>query len=350
MKKNIACLIFCSLIYACKSSSEEKHYNPNRYTYRLKPEQIKESPLSISVGHPALFYQNNNLWMVDFKAYSERAIYILTGDSYERASVFLRIGKGPGEIVRPGELVVSDNLLLINDYGRSCLCSYRIDSLISNPEYKNASELVFKNYLLGQMFFINDSTVIARAIHPLSISSYECKLVTANLHTAEIRPWGYEHPDATGEYVSYSSLVQLNNGCFARCYINIDLITLLNPDGSLKCNIYGPYFGKKALGEYDYCHDICAYKDYFLVSYVGEESDIIDSNGRSRGNLPSRVLVFDNSGNHLATIEFGEKFNRMAVDEQKQRLVFTFYEREAMLGYIDLEPIFRTIRNPQGKS
>lgn len=343
MRRNLIFIILCTLFFACKNSSLEQHFNTDEYKLRLKPEQIKECRLSLNMGHPALFFQNDSLWVVDYAAYTERPIYLIEGNEYEKAKGFLRIGKGPGEVVRPGEIVIHNNILYINDYGRSCLCSYRIDSMLRNPDYTKGKEYVFKNYLLSQIFFLNDSTVLSSAIHPLSINSFENKVVLANINTGEIQNWGYEHPEAIGRTLSSSNLVRLNDGGFARCYIWLDLITILNPDGTLRCNICGSHWGSHDVGEYEYCHDICSYKDYFLVSYVGDVSDIIDRNGRSRGNLPSQVLVFGNAGNHLATIEFGEKFNRMAVDEQKQRLVFTFYERDAMLGYIDLEPIFRNI-------
>ncbi|HRR11041.1 MAG: hypothetical protein KBA42_06415 [Bacteroidales bacterium] len=345
MKRIFVLLILFSSIAACKKDGDTKHYNPGQYIIRLNSPDIRECALSIPMGSPALFYTGNRLWALDYRAYTDHVIYELSGDNYDKAKGYLKIGKGPGEIIRAGDVTVHGGHVYVNDNGRSSIWMFSLDSMLLNPDLINGKEILINDgYILSNIYFVNDSIAVSLAVHPLSISTFEKKVVKGNLRSFEFSEWGYEHPEALGRTISSSNLVRLKDGGFARCYLWLDLITILNPDGTLRCNIYGSHWNQHDMGEYEFSHDICVYKDYFLVSYVGDVSDITDSNGRSRGNLPSRVLVFDNSGKHLATIEFGEKFNRMAVDEQKQRLVFTFYEREAMLGYIDLEPILRNIR------
>lgn len=345
MKRIIFLFILFSSIIACKNEGDTKHYSSDQFIIQLNSSDIRECALNIPMGAPALFYTGNRLWALDYRTYTDHVIYELSGDNYNKAKGYLKIGKGPGEITRAGDVTVHGGKVYVNDNGRGSIWVFSLDSMLFNPDLINGKEILINDgYILSNIYFDNDSIAVSLAVHPLSISTFEEKVVKGNIGSYEFSEWGYEHPEAIGRTISSSNLVRLKDGGFARCYIWLDLITILNPDGTLRCNIYGSHWGSHNVGEYEYCHDICSYKDYFMVSYVGDVSDIIDQNGRSRGNLPSRVLVFDNAGNHLATIEFGEKFNRMAVDEQKQRLVFTFYERDAMLGYIDLEPVFRNIR------
>lgn len=344
MKRIIILFILFSSTIACKKEGDTKHYSSDQFIIRLNSPDIRECALNIPMGAPALFYTGNRLWALDYRAYTEHVIYELSGDNYGIAKGYLKIGRGPGEITRAGDVTVHGGKVYVNDNGRSSIWVFSLDSMLFNPDIINGKEILINDgYILSNMYFVNDSIAVSLAVHPLSTSTFEEKVVKGNIRSYEFSEWGYEHPEAIGRTISSSKLVRLKDGGFARCYLWLDIITILNPDGTLRYNIYGSHWRRHDVGEYEFCHDICAYKDYFLVSYVGDVSDITDRNGRSRGNLPTRVLVFGNEGNHLATIEFGEKFNRMAVDEQKQRLVITFYERDAMLGYIGLEPIFRTI-------
>lgn len=177
----------------------------------------------------------------------------------------------------------------------------------------------------------------------MSVSTFEEKVKRGNPFTDRVSEWGYEHPEAVGRLVSTSRFVKLIDGGYARAYHWLDLITLLNPDGTLRFNLYGPHWKRVELGKYSYFSDLSVYKDYLLASYCGDLSDIEDSSGQLVSNTPSRVLVFDLEGNHVLTIDVGEKFREMAVDEQRGRLLLNFKYRDALLGYIELEPIFRNL-------
>lgn len=339
-------LVLIVFLIGCQSNNQKRIFDPNTKIFKVESNDIHECPLILTAGYLGLFNIDNKIWVVDYMAYTDFAIYELSGEEYSRARGYIKMGKGPGEIVRPGGMTAHNKLLFINDDGRSSIWICNFDSLIHVPNYTPVKELTMKNsILLRDFFFIDDSNVVSNAIYPLSTSSFEKKIVKGNIYTGKFKPFGYEHPEAMGNKISSSTFLRLSNGGYVRCYYWLDLITILNSDGSLRCNIYGPLWGKNKNFDYVFCYKgVSEYNGYILVPYIGDKCIRVDETQREVGNLPSRILVFDGFGNYKCTINIREMFKGMEVDLSKKRIVLSLAERDAMLGYIDLEPIFRNIR------
>jgi len=82
--------------------------------------------------------------------------------------------------------------------------------------------------------------------------------------------------------------------------------------------------------------DVYILNGHIIASYIGDVDIIYNEFKRPEGNRPSKFLIFDLEGNYRATIETEFKFDYFCVDEENNRIIAYFAERENPLGYFDL--------------
>ncbi len=63
------------------------------------------------------------------------------------------------------------------------------------------------------------------------------------------------------------------------------------------------------------------------------------SNGQMRGVFASKLLVFDSKGNYQKTLLLGEEIEDFCFDEDSNRIIFNFFDRDEPLAYLDLKGI-----------
>lgn len=145
-----------------------------------------------------------------------------------------------------------------------------------------------------------------------------------------------EHPSAIGESSNSKFALSPKNNIYINCYSDLDLITICDLDGNLKCNVYGPGWMKGYNVNYSYYNSVYVYNDHIIAAYLGDVSFLFDEYDRPMGNMPTKMIVFDIDGGYLKTIERGRKFFHYCVDETNSRIIVYFYEGEDPVGYFNL--------------
>lgn len=345
MKKlNIILLMVTLVIAGCNKDHRTKTFNPDKRIVSFK-ERIKDIPFSEIVQVGGIEITDSIVIVEDFSGFNDRVFYLLNKNNFRLIAKSLKLGKGPGEITRAGYFT-TDRLkqkLFLNDHGKNVVWKIPIDSMISNPEYLPSQQLPRNRLLLLQeYYFINDSLSLGIAMHPLSHSTFEIKTVKWNIRNNSIDEFGYEHPDAQGKYLSTMSFgISLEYGCYFKAHYWLDLLTICNLDGTLKFNIYGPDWGKKdKLGSNIYFFGgVKPYHNFILAAYVGDKATVTDVNKREKGNSPTKILIFNQEGDYVATIELGINFTEFAVDEGNNRIILgTAEATDEPLKYFTLDP------------
>lgn len=74
------------------------------------------------------------------------------------------MGKGQGEVVRPGNVTIHGGNVFLNDDGRSKIWVVPLDFMLADPGYRPSQELVQQGwYLLSELFFVSDSVIVSNA-------------------------------------------------------------------------------------------------------------------------------------------------------------------------------------------
>jgi hypothetical protein len=117
------------------------------------------------------------------------------------------------------------------------------------------------------------------------------------------------------------------------CYYECDLITICDPAGNLKYNIYGADGLENKDSKKSYFFAVDVVDKYIFAAYIGE-TGIIYEGSVPRGNSPSKFLIYDMEGNYIETIETGSKFSAFCLDEENNRIILYFNDRTEALAYI----------------
>ncbi|MFA8434098.1 MAG: hypothetical protein ACEPOZ_06235 [Marinifilaceae bacterium] len=247
------------------------------------------------------------------------------------------IGRGPGEVVRLGKIGVNNKDLWICDYGKKVRWKFPLDSVLKDDRYKPVVNLQMHSelYMIKQGF-LNDSIAIGKAIHSIVSSSPVTAMAKLNINTNVTERYGYEHPDITGRMTNSVFKLSPDNELYINCYMYCDLMTICNLDGTLKYNIYGPNWKKYRPGEMAYFYGVDTYKNFIIVSYVGDKRIVLNEYQRQEGNFPTKFQIFNTKGDYIKTLETGYKFSSFCVDEENERLIIYFDDRKNPLAYIPL--------------
>ncbi|QKG80683.1 hypothetical protein [Tenuifilum thalassicum] len=340
-------LYFASLIFlllSCNKNNTEKIFNPDENVISVKnrlTEVAFEKP--ITIGNIEVL--DSFIVLQDISNYYDKALYLLNRNAFTLNSSVLKLGKGPGEIAYMGYFTVnrSKRLIYVNDHGKNVVWTIPFDSLLKNPDYLPSNKLTRDpKKLLQEYGNLNDSVMLGIAMYPLTVNSFEIKTTKWDLKSNTITEFGYENPDAQGEYLSTSTFAifpELN--IYLKAHYWVDLLTICNLDGTLKCNIHGPKWNDN--DNFDdlifFFGGVKSYHGYILAAYVGDKGTILDENKREVGNTPNKILVFDSNGNYIATIDVGIKFLSFTADEQNNRIILGSAEAtNSLLQYFNLDP------------
>ena len=270
---------------------------------------------------------------------TERVLDIYNKNTFEFLAGAGTRGRGPGEVTRPGRLAIEheNKVIWVSDHGKRLLWKFPLDSILNNPFFMPSESLEYYPELFLERFgFINNTIALGKAVRVLDNNRFE--MVTAKLNVQDNSTWafGYEHPQATQRLSNSLFNLSLNNQMYVNAYVYLDLITFCNMDGSLILNIYGPEFKKYKDGQRTYYSGVDFLGEFIIASYVGDDRIIYNSAGRPMGNSPSKFVVFNTKGKYIKTMEMGCQFSNFTIDEQNQRVIVYFNDRENPLGYYHL--------------
>ncbi len=256
-------------------------------------------------------------------------------------------GQGPGEHIKfknvriiPNEQ--EPNSFFAFDYSLLCLYKYRIDSLLKDKNYLPNKVLQRKiSEVLGNVVQLNDSIFLGMSLYATSHSSFVQRIVKFNTKKEKTELFGYQNPkiQKLGKANTHSNFaMSLKNGIYVQAFHYQDLITFCNREGNLICNVYGQYW-KKDKKNFDFYGECQISSKYVFAEYIGRLGLVIDKHKRPRGAFPKKIQIFDLEGNYIKTLDFKEEFRSFCVDEDNNRIIVSFLDRDEPLGYLDLNGI-----------
>lgn len=84
-------------------------------------------------------------------------------------------------------------------------------------------------------------------------------------------------------------------------------------------NVYGPEGVKNDGNKKSYYFGIEIADGKIFASYINDLA-VVNDGTRLKGNIPSKLLIFNTQGDYLFTIETEDKFSYFCVDEDNNRM------------------------------
>lgn len=332
------CLIVL-LIIGCTNNNEPEKFQKHRNRIINVSDKIIDIKPEILFGNSLLYIIDDILIVNEVSPQGEKGIHLFNKNSFKYIKSTGILGRGPGEIASLGGIGIDykNRILWVQDHGNKVMWKFPLDSVLNNEMFKPSIKLEL-NYesFIERFSFINDSIVLGVAVQILPDYSFVKAMSKLNLNTNVIEKYGYVHPKTIGKNSSSVFSLSIESNFYVNCYYYYDLITINDLNGNLKYNVYGP----EGLNNKDYKKAYFFGVDLFgkdiIASYIADIGLISDENG-PRGNIPTKLLVFDIKGNYKKTIETGYNFTYFCVDEDNKRIIAYFKNRVEALGYFNLD-------------
>lgn len=334
-------IIFFSDCQNSNKTHREKHQNRRDNIINVKDE-IKFVDTKILIGKPELYIVDSFLVINDYRPQEDKGIHLFNKNTFKYVTSTGVIGKGPGEITRPGFIGINqtNKTLWKVDHGKRVIWKFFLDSILNNKTYKPIEKVnMNESFFIEKFDFLNDSIVLGIAWDIIDNNSFKKVLAKRNLNTNKIEKYGYDHPKTieNGRKKTYFGFdLSLENSSFVKCYSFLDLMTICDLKGDLICNVFGPGWGKNENNMKKYFYDVEMTKNYIIASYHGGDDWKADKDKGPRVNLPTKFLIFDINGTYKKTIETGHEYTRFCVDEQNDRIIAYFADSKNPLGYFEV--------------
>ena len=340
MKNTILLFLILHVLFGCNESDKSKTFHEDKSkTINVKDKIIDiETDLFFGLLH---FEISDSLLVISqLDPNVEKGIYLFNKNSLKYLASTGYMGKGPGEIIRCGNSTVNFNSqnIWVDDYGKLVIWKFPIDSVMNNDKFIPTQKMAMnKDIFQITSEFINDSITIGRSCVPTSFHSMDMVNTKRNIYNNKIEKYGYHFPDLK-DRESYSEFALSNkHKLYVTCYQFVDLITVCDLNGNLKCNIFGPRWKPKEIPRTRFYYNVDLYKDYIIASYLGDKCVLKTAEGGMEYLSASKFLVFDINGNYIKTIEVGYQFSAFCVDEDNGRIIVNFENRKNPLGYFNLD-------------
>jgi len=334
MKKFERFLFATLLLTACgtNGSKLEKVQNERSEVVNVK-NMVKEidtgDVLIASVAR--LFSSDKYLLIADFKGY-DKLIHLFDNENYSHVCSVGELGQGPYEITNMGTIVVNEdqNEFYVSDHGKMKIFGYDIDSLLLSPDlYRQHVKAELKNSMFpSSYYYVNDTLSYARVIMPTSVSTFEQAVAKWNMQTGEMEVMPYTHPEIDNKRSIFD--VSVENNFYVEAYLRHDLLSICDLDGNLRCNIYGPDWNGGGKSDISCFGDVVITRENIVATYSG--------GNYNEAYFPTKILIFDLSGNYIKTLDVGYKISDCCYDETNNRIVMVF-DDEIQFGYLDLNTL-----------
>lgn len=330
------------LMVGCNSNNKGKTEKFQKHRDKIinVKDKIVDIKTNVLFGSCNLNIIDDILIVSETKPSGDKGIRLFNKNTFKYITSTGIIGKGPGEVTRQGGIKVDikNRVFWVSDHGKMVMWKFPLDSVLNNEMYKPTIYLGLRKELFIERFdFLNDSIALGKAVRVLSNSSFEMAMAKLNLNTNKTGVYGYEHPEAVGKKTNSTFKLSLENNIYVNCYAFCDLMTICDLEGNLKYNIYGPDKLNNRGNKNAYFYGIDFINKHIIASYIGDVDIFFNEFKRPEGNFPSKFLVFDMEGNYEETIETGSKFTFFCIDEDNNRIIAYFADRENPLGYFNLK-------------
>lgn len=330
-------LISLLLIVACWScGSETEKYQNRRNNVVDVRQNVKEIKMEkVLIGRNAQPYSiGNYLLICDFRSY-DNLILLFDKKDFNYVTGIGHKGEGPNEITNIGYVGIdnANRAFYVTDHGKQTIFSYKLDSVLANPLYRPEVKMKIKERQFPRRYqCINDTLSIGTIIEPTGNSGFNEVAAKWNMHTREITPMKYVHPDIEKKRSNLTASVE--NGLYVECYHHHDLMTICTLDGQLKCNIYGSKWSSGKTNSVRYYNDVVFCKDKIVASYSCGRDNFGDD------FWPTQFLVFDINGNYLQTLETGYDISDFCYDKENNRIIMSL-EDEMQFAYLELDGLVK---------
>lgn len=321
------------MLFSCATNTNtEKNVNRGNNSINVKDKVIEIPMDEVLIGPIArLDTSDDYLVIKDIKTY-DMYVHLLDKNSLEYITSALPKGQGPGEITIIGHISLNekDKELYISDHGKNKIFTYPLDSILNNEYYIPETKIEMKESQFPSDYeLINDTLAYARIIEPTGNSGHNELLAKWNMQTGETFKIPYSNPKVDKKRITLAASKELNT--LVECYHNLDLMTIMDLDGNLKHNIYGPNWNSRDETAIHHFGDVLFRKDKIIASYSGGDR-------LTEEYLPTKIYVFDLNGNNLQTLDIGYRISDICYDDEYDRLIMVF-DDEIQFGYLDLEGI-----------
>lgn len=334
-------LLFIAYFWGCSSATKtEKVQNKRDKIINIR-EKVKEIPMEeiILSNWTTPYIMNDFLLISDHKS-RDKLIHIFNKNNFQHITSIANRGQGPGEIANLGRIGINEPecIFYLSDHGKQRIFSYKMDSVLVNPQYLPEVKMIMKELEFpDRYFYINDTLCVGLIIVPGGRFNHKQSLSKWNMNTGEIKTMKYTHPEIENKRVYFAVSVEKN--LYVECYEHHDLMTICSLDGDLKYNIYGKKWDNKTSNKYVYYNDVVFCKDKIVALYSpGDDNYPKDKNGYSLTHYPTKFLVFDLKGNYIKTLETGYNIIRICYDKDNNRLIMTL-DDEIQFAYLDLNEL-----------
>ena len=332
MKYLVVVIVALSMV-ACTPDSEKEKFQGSRNIIIDVRDSVKEFDTGdILIGSVSRFCVGNGfLCIADHKSF-ENPIHVFSLSDYRHLISFGMIGPGPYEITRLGHIEIDEEheKMYINDHGKNRILSYDLDSLMAFPEsYKHCTKAqINETYFPASYFYVNDTLSYIRAIQPTSVSTFDQAVAKWNMQTGKMEIMPYTHPAIENKRSLFD--VSIENGFYVEAYLRHDLLSICDLDGNLICNIYGPDWNGGGKSKLSCFGDVMVTNENIIATYSGGDYN--------EDYYPTKVQVFDLTGDYIKTLNVGYKITDCCYDEINNRIVMAF-DDEIQFGYLDLNTL-----------
>lgn len=326
---------FCAL--SCDIESEEHYsYWPDMINIE---KQLKSIDPGFVIGKSYLYTLDNVLIILEMNSDKEYGIHLFDKEKFTFLKSTGRRGQGPGEIIRFGRIGVNpvNRTFWVTDHGKQKIFLFPLDSVLTQPDYlPKISYDMRKDFFMSRFDFLNDSIILGKAVTVLSSNTYDMVTARQNIKTGFIEPFGYENPKITGKKANSLFKSSIEHEFYVNAYYYYDFISICNRDGTLRKNIYGPDRTENKNFIKTYYTEVDIAGSHIIAAYLGDRGIVEDEDGIQKGALPEKWLVFDQFGEYKFGMRSGHKIYSFCVDEENDRVITFFDDREPALAYFEL--------------
>ena len=325
-------LIFCylaTIFLSCsKSTDTEKYQSKRNNTANVKDNIVEIVKDDVLIGSSSRLYLTDDYLIIgDIKSF-DMFIHLFNRNNYQYLTSAIPRGQGPGEITVSGHIAVNKDKkeFYMSDHGKLKIFTYPIDGILYNPYYVPEVKKELNNIQFpSEYLYINDTLCYARIIEPTGNVGHNEAAGKWNMQTGEVVKMRYTHPKVRTKRIKIA--VSMEHETFVECYANHDLMTIMDLDGNLKCNVYGSNWNDGKIIQIYHFKDVVFKGDKIIASYSGR-----DKHGNT---LPDKLLVFNINGDYIKTLDIGYKIVDFCYDERNERLLFAFDDM-IQFGYLAL--------------
>ncbi|NOU62030.1 hypothetical protein [Marinifilum caeruleilacunae] len=340
--RNLVIILVSFIVFACNNSNS-KHTKTFKETENRTvsvKDKVTDIESELMFEYCSMLIYDSLLVVNELSPKGEKGIHFFNKNNLEYVSSSGFLGRGPGEISRLGEArcAFETKEIFVDDYGKMVRWKFPMDSVLNNKKFKPSRKLMLDNELFQIKYeFINDSISIGRSVKPTSTHSMDLVTTKQNIYTNKIEEYGYNFPEIRGRE-SYSDFaLSVKNNVYVSCFNFVDLLTICDLNGNLRCNVFGSKWNAKEIKGIKFFMNVTIYKNYILASYIGGKGILKSKDGDLDSISPSKLIVFDMEGNYIKTIDVGYEFSAFCVDEDNERFIAYFDNRINPLGWFYLK-------------